>query len=161
LVDEAPIPVALTPGNGGLFAFGVIGGDTFPMLIDTGTVLTSHAVPPGPARFLHTDLRLLAVAGGNPGAPPGQFHDVPRLETPLAQVGAGADLFDLANGGILGGDLLQQFSLKLDYGAAGPTVSLLPGDLACSCAVADRCEASLPFALAGGGTLSLGDSVLT
>lgn len=162
-MDEAPIPVALTPGDGGLFAYGEFenGAGTVPLLIDTGTVLTSRAVPSG-ARVAQQTLRVHAVApGGGPGVPRAAFSDVPILETPLAQAGVGGDLFDLSTGGILAGDLLQGFSLQLDYGAGGPTIALLPGDLSCSCEVADRCEALLPFTLAGGGTFDLGDSVLT
>src|SRR5205814_1817927 len=32
-------------------------------------------------------------------------------------------------------------------------------ELACSCAVADTCAATLPFTLAGGGSLALGDDI--
>jgi hypothetical protein len=168
LVSESPIPVGLTTGSGGLYAFGQLidqAGTSapFPLLVDTGTILTTHAVPaPASAAVLRRQIRLLAVTpGGATGAARADFYDVPILDTPLASAGTAGAQFDLSGGAILGGDLLQRFSLALDYGAGGPAVSLLPADLDCSCAVADSCRATFPFTLAGGGTLTLGSEVIS
>jgi hypothetical protein len=83
------------------------------------------------------------------------------LEAPLSPVGVGDQAMSF--GGVLGGDLLQAFSLELRYGAActPPTVAFQPAELACSCEVADACGATLAFTLAGGGTLALGGDLRT
>jgi hypothetical protein len=161
MVSQAPIPVQLVPGDGGIFAFGSINGSpAFPLLVDTGTVLTTHGNGSGSPSQVQETLTLIdRASGGGPGVARGTFTDVQILEAQLAPVGANGDRLDLSSGGILGGDLLQQFSLLLDY--SGPTLSLLPGDLSCSCAVDASCGTGMPFILAGGGTLELGSEVLT
>ncbi len=160
LVSEAPIPVSLESGV--LLALGSLDGSpTFPLLIDTGTVLTSRHTDGAPSSTLHT-LRVW----DRDGRPRAEFDLVSVLTTPLGQVGVGRALLDLTGGasgtpgGILGGDLLQWFSVKLDYSTGAPTVSLLPGDTACSCAVADEGRVQLGFTLAGGGTFQLGDGTI-
>lgn len=155
-VSEAPIPVSLAPGNG-LWAQGAFeGGAPFPLLLDTGTVLTARSAT-GQSKVVRGRLRL----SDRDGVPRADFRDVPVLASALAASGLDDAILDLSAGGILGGDLLQRFSVRLDYGANGPSVALLPGELACSCALADGCRAVLPFTLAGGGTYKLGDDVLT
>ena len=156
LVSEAPIPASLAPGDGGLWALGSVDNShPFPLLIDTGTVITSHDTT-GPERSLVRTLRLL----DRDARPRAEFDLTPVLETSLLQVGVDGNLLDLTGGGILAGDLLSGFSVALDYSSGGPSVSLLPGELACSCAVASAGRVVLPFTLAGGGTFHLPDGTL-
>src|SRR4029077_3951060 len=91
------------------------------------------------------------------------FTKVPILSTVLDPAGGGIGKDLLPIGGVLGGDLLQQFSLRLHYDPDNPdpaqrsSIALLPPEIACSCALAnaDACEVVLPFKLAGGGTYAL------
>lgn len=151
LVSEAPIPVRYAAGDGGLLALGAVDDSApFPLLVDTGTVLTSHDTT-GPA---HSQVRKLRVLDRD-SRPRAEFVDTAVLETPLLSVGVGDQVIDLSGGGILGGDLLRGFSVKLDYSTGGPTLSLLPGELSCSCSIADAGRAQFSFVLAGGGSYQL------
>lgn len=160
-VSPTPIPAKQGPGGGGLYVQGAFGdGDLTTLLVDTGTVLTAHSVAtPNGARMVHTKLRLYdAPADDVSAVPRALFDDVRVLETPLGAAGiAGADL-DLSSGGILGGDQLRRFSLELHYGTAA-SIALMPEETACSCMLADACRVVMPFRLAGGGVLALGNEI--
>ena len=170
-------PIAVSIGNG-LAARGSLpttpvpatGTDPFPLLIDTGTVLTTRAAG-GPPVIDNT--RLMLLAQPDDGAARGQFDDVAVLFAPLNPVGI--DSITAQYGGILAGDLLQRFSLGLDYQA--PAITLRRAEPDCSCQLADRpvpssvdggagdgladpgCNAVMNFTLAGGGKVALGDQI--
>ena len=156
LVSQTPIPVALD--GGAPLAFGTVNGTApYAMLIDTGTPLTAVAGQAPTVRTAQATVRLL----DDRQIPRAEFQQVPVLATPLGSITAhdpaapGGPLL----GGVLGGDLLQQFQLVIDYQSS--SISLLPPEVGCSCALADACEAVFPFTLAGGGVYQLGDQVFT
>jgi hypothetical protein len=145
--------------DGGLYAYGAIpGGDVFPLLIDTGTVLTTRGITTGAETvYRFSQLRLY----DRNQVPRALFRDLRIVEAPLGSVGFPPDaLVDI--GGVMGGDFLQMYSLRLRYGA-DPSIALMPRESACSCALADApaCEAVLPFRLSGGGNFQLGTDIYT
>ena len=167
-VSEAPIPLGLVGGDGGLLAFGTFAaqgetaGAPLPLLVDTGSVYSTRAIADGTGakEQIRTEtLRLFDVPASGAGDPVARasFDDVLILDAPLAPVGI-ADRV-LALGGVLAGDLLQRFSIELSYANGAGSIALQKADPACSCAVADTCAATFPFTLAGGGTLMFGDRV--
>ena len=160
LVSEAPLPVKERRGVVGLHAFGSVGGgDPFPLLIDTGSVLTARSVAGDLGQRITPRRLQLLDADGILRA---RFEEVAVLDGQLGRAGIGPGGLDLSvRGGVLGGDLLQRFSVDLQYGPCGPRVALLPAEVACSCTIASQCppRAVLPFTLAGGGTLHLDQQV--
>lgn len=155
--------MALAPG-GGLYGYGtftvsdVALSDTpTPLLVDTGSVLSSRAIEcDTPQHVRHQTLHLFDVppmAGGAPAAR-ADWVDVPVLETTISSIGI--DGRTLALGGVLGGDLLQRFSVEVKAAEGGPSISLHTEDVDCSCTIADGCAASLNFRLAGGGSILFG-----
>lgn len=155
IVTPAPIPVA---HNGGLYAYGATpGGDLFPLLIDTGTVLTTRGIPADAETvYRFSQLRLF----DRNQVPRALFRDLRIIEAPLGTVGLPDALVDI--GGVMGGDFLQLYSLRLRYGD-DPSIALMPRESACSCALADApaCEAVFPFRLSGGGNFQLGSDIYT
>jgi hypothetical protein len=168
-VSPEAIPVAFGSGVGlhalmTAQASGEAEGAPFPVLIDTATPLTTRAVATGTAwRVRNETLRLydLDTAGACHGGGPVArvlFPAASTLEKPLATAGVGDQAITF--GGILGGDLLQGYSLELSYsGGCSPSIALKAAELACSCQIADDCAAVLPFTLAGGGQFNIGDDV--
>lgn len=144
---------------GGLYAYGATPGDDepFPLLIDTGTVLTTRDIPGSAETVYRFSLLRLFDRDQVPRA---LFRDLRIIEAPLEDVGLPNELVNI--GGVLGGDFLQLYSLRLRYGAE-PTIALMPRESACSCALADApaCEAVLPFRLSGGGNFQLGSDIYT
>jgi hypothetical protein len=155
-----PIPLELAPG-GALMARATVDGiaDPFPVVIDTGTVLTTYDDGSGTLLARTGQLTLFGLANGAP-IPRLEISGVPLFGAPLGMVGndSGAVKAD----GILAGDILSRFTLALDYRAAAvPTMTVTSNFSPCNCELApgcdrpDRCNAVLAFSLAGGQDTAL------
>jgi hypothetical protein len=130
-------------------------GATFPIVVDTATVLTTYDDGLPATRARTGKLTVFAVDGaGNATRPRLQFTDVQLFVSPLGALGAGAA--PVKAGGVLAGDNRSRFALALDYRGAAPTMTVTPNVQPCNCEYQpscdrpDVCYAVLPFSLAGG-----------
>ena len=163
-------PIALTrapmgggmPGDGALIATASPPGTTaakFPMLFSTGSALTLLVGPPNdhPA----TQKEGFDLLDPTNGALRGSFRNVSLLKLPLSPAGDGS----VIPGGILGGDILRNYSVDIRFGATCP--GSLPTDTALCSSVTfwghlgpdlgfleDSGYAVLRFSLFGGGEVS-------
>ena len=158
-VSPAPIPVAEGPGDGGLYTqASFVTGATGPLLIDTGTVLTSRSTPGSPG-MRQRDLHVYdSPGGGLTPVPRIIFDDIRVLETPLGQVGIGGALLNLSAGGILGGD--QWIISPSPSTTASRHRSRFCRErpsVPAPCRI--RARLRFPSPSAGGGTLALGDAI--
>jgi hypothetical protein len=151
-----PMPLALAPSGGALSATAAIALEPspLPLVVDTGSPLTTFDDRSGSVHAAITSFALLDALD----AVRLQIDNVRLFAGPLRAVGLGPAPF--AVGAVLGGDNLGQFALGLDYRQAAPTLLLSSSITACSCELADACQAVLPFTLSGGQELlAVGDSV--
>lgn len=140
-----PIPVGLS--GGALSASATVDGVStpFPIVLDTGTPLTTYDDGSPKARGRLGSFRLFSEEVV-PAARL-EIRDVQLFVAPLRSVGPGDNPFEI--GGVLGGDNLGRFTVGLDY-RGGPTVTFVPLVITCSCELADACHAVFPFTLQGG-----------
>jgi hypothetical protein len=155
-----PIPLTLSGPGGGLIGQALAPGmDTpFPVVVDTGTILTTFDDGSGVVRALTGDLTLFGVDGAS-AIPRLTLSQVQLFEGPLGYLGVGAAATRVQ--GVLAGDNLSRFAVGLDYRGASPTMTLIEDltqcdcELAPSCVKQDSCYAVLPFTLAGGQDTTL------
>jgi hypothetical protein len=129
-VDSAPIPLTRAPlggpaaGDGALLALARVAGTTatFPMVVDTAsplTVLTGSTISttPGSRGFDLLDARW---PGPEPVPVRAKFRDIGVFSLPVGPAGDATTL----PLGVLGGDLLRDFSVELRFGATcgDPTI---------------------------------------
>ena len=156
-----PIPLELSGPGGGLLARATVGGTTapFPMVVDTGTILTTFDDGSGRVRALTGDLAVYGIDGTGAAIPRLSISDVQLFEGPLGALGVGAAATPV--GGVLGGDNLSRVAVSFDYRGAAPTMTLTENLTGCNCELApscdrqDACYAVLPFTLAGGQDTTL------
>lgn len=155
-----PIPLTLTGPGGALIGQAVVGGTTapFPVVVDTGTILTTFDDGSGQTRAQFGDIVLYGVDGSGNAIPRLSVQNVQLFEGPLGLVGIDAATVHV--GGVFGGDNLSRFSVALDYRGPQPTMTLSPNVTPCSCELAPSCDRStcysvLPFTLAGGQDTAL------
>ncbi len=157
-----PIPLELAGGaGGGLLGRASVGGGAtpFPVVVDTGTILTTFDDGSGGVRALTSDVVLYGVDGLGNAIPRLTITDVQLFEGPLGLAGVGSAA--TAVGGVIGGDNLSRFAVGFDYRGAAPTMTLNENLTQCDCELApsctrqDQCFAVLPFTLAGGQDTTL------
>jgi hypothetical protein len=156
-----PIPLALSGPGGGLMARATVDGTTtpFPVVVDTGTILTSYDDGSGLARAFRGSLTMFGVDAAGNAVPRLALTGVQLFEGPLGALGVAAAATRV--GGVIGGDTLSRFSVGFDYRGAVPTMTLSEGNTQCDCELApacdrqDACYAVLPFTLAGGQDTTL------
>lgn len=162
-VASAPIPIAQTPGDGGVYAYaqflfeGVNFPDTpTPILVDTGNVFTGRTIPNGTRRQVATETLYLYSAPAD-GAPVrrAEIPDVRVLEAQIPPIGVDDKRFQV--GGILGGDVLQRYSVGFDFGTSPPSMSLGPAESACSCIAGKSGGAVIAFKMLGAGQYNFDD----
>ncbi len=152
-----PIPLELAGSGGGLIGLGTAENrQLFPMLVDTGSPITSYDDGSGVVRVTRGSLQLYSSQFA--------FGEVPRFLLEDSQLFvsefAGTGL-DVANpvGGVLGGDNLHRFVLGLNY-TPTPSITLTDALILEECELTDRCSASLEFSRAGGRQLiDIGEEV--
>jgi hypothetical protein len=174
-IDSLPIPVARAPLGEGNAAPGAllgraspppeVGGDPFLMVVDTGSPITVLSTGAGNTTIQHRGFDLLdALAGPDARRVRARFRDIGLLDLPLGSVGAQATV----PLGVLGGDLLQAFSVELRFSApcdasavppAGATdgcasLTLWPHFGTTSGALGDAGFAVVKFTLFGGGEVT-------
>jgi hypothetical protein len=155
-----PIPLTLSGPGGGLMGQALAPGmDTpFPVVVDTGTILTTFDDGSGVVRALTGDLTLFGVDGAS-AIPRLTLTQVQLFEGPLGYLGVGAAATRVR--GVLAGDNLSRFAVGFDYRGASPTMTLTEDIAACDCELAPSCTrqsacfAVLPFTLAGGQDTTL------
>jgi hypothetical protein len=151
----------LSGPSGGLIARANIDGttDPFPVMVDTGTILTTYDDGSGMMRARKGDLTMFGIDAAGRSIPRLSITQVQLFEAPLGTLGAAGEV--LRVGGVIGGDNLGRFAVGLDFRAAAPTMTLLQSVTPCSCELAPACErqdtcyAVLPFTLGGGQDTSL------
>ncbi|MCU1279408.1 MAG: hypothetical protein JWM53_2954, partial [bacterium] len=156
-----PIPLELSGAGGGLMARATVDGTTtpFPVVVDTGTILTSYDDGSGRARAFTGNFTMFGVDGAGTAVPRLTLSSVQLFEGPLGALGVGAAATPI--GGVVGGDNLSRFAVAFDYRGAAPTMTLSEGNTQCDCELApacdrqDACFAVLPFTLAGGQDTTL------
>lgn len=147
--DSYPITLARAP-QGGLLTTAELHevAGPFPMLVDTGTPLTTVRDTSG--RKPQVDARSFRLFGADSAAPMrADFTSVPTLAAPLWTVGGGADVVQL--GGVLGVDVLRWFSVAFSFGT--PSMTFWPSNSASDSFLASASFAVLHFELYGGGEL--------
>jgi hypothetical protein len=123
LLDSFPIALTRAPMGGGMAGDGPLiatasppgtPGAKFPMLVSTGSALTLLVGPPvdHPA----TQKEGFDLLDPTNSALRGSFQNVSLLKLPLSAVGDGSIL----PGGILGGDILRNYSVDIRFGATCP-----------------------------------------
>jgi hypothetical protein len=117
----------------------------FPVLIDTGTPLTTYDDHSGVPAARTGQLRLFSTA---PIVPRLELTQVRLFLQAIAPIGAGAG-FSL--GGVFGGDNLSRFAATFDFRPPA-ALTLLPQLTPCSCELASDCLAVFPFPANVGGT---------
>jgi hypothetical protein len=125
VVDSYPIPLLRAPmggpfgGDGALYATaarpGAAPGETFPMLVATGSPITALAGDPGPTLATQKGGFDLIGPGADPTTPAkrAMFRGLSMLRLPLGAVGG--DATTLAVGGVIGGNLLRAYSIELRF----------------------------------------------
>src|SRR6266511_3396880 len=134
-----PIPLVLSGPGGGLMAQATVDGITtpFPLVVDTGTVLTTYDDGSGATLARTGELTLFGINGGAT-IPRLSIRGVPLFGAPLGSLGAGDA--PVKAGGVLAGDNLSRFTMALDYRGAAPTMTVTGNFQPCSCELAPRCE---------------------
>jgi hypothetical protein len=147
----SPEPIAVGPTDSStaaaLYALATVDGvaTPFPVLIDTGTPLTTYDDHSGLVAARTGQLHLFSVS---PIVPRLELAPVRLFSQTIAPVGAGAG-FQL--GGVFGGDNLSRFAATLDFRPPA-ALTLLPQLTPCSCELASDCLAVFPFPANVGGT---------
>jgi hypothetical protein len=156
-----PIPLTLSGPGGGLMAQATVPGSPapFPVVVDTGTILTTFDDGSGTVRALTGDLTLFGVDGAGSSIPRLTLDNAQLFEGPLGLLGVGAAATRVT--GVVAGDTLSQFAVSFDYRGAAPTMTMTEDLTQCDCELApacnrqDACYAVLPFTLAGGQDTTL------
>ncbi|MCA1663911.1 MAG: hypothetical protein LC659_06545, partial [Myxococcales bacterium] len=156
-----PIPLELSAAGGALLARAAVDGTgaPFPVVVDTGTILTTFDDGSGQVRALTGDLTLYGVDAGGSSIPRLNVTNVQLFEGPLGLIGVSSAATRV--GGVIGGDNLSQFAVGFDYRATAPTMTLTENLTQCDCELAPSCTrqgacyAVLPFTLAGGQDTAL------
>lgn len=159
---ELPYPIPLELSSGGaLLARGSIDiiPAPFPVVVDTGTVLTTVDDGAGQVRAHFGDLTLYGVDAAGSAVPRFNVSAVQLFEGPLGRIGIDAAATPV--GGVIGGDILSRYAIGFDYRGAAPTMTVLENLTACDCEMAPACDrqssclAVLPFTLGGGQDVAL------
>jgi hypothetical protein len=156
-----PIPLELSGTGGGLVGRGSVGGSNapLPIVVDTGTILTTFDDGSGTVRALTGDFSVYGVDASGAAVPRLTVTDVQLFEGPLGRLGVGDAAMPMS--GVLGGDNLSRFAVGFDYRGAAPAMTLVEDLTQCNCELApsctrqDACYAVLPFTLAGGQDTTL------
>jgi hypothetical protein len=151
-----PIPLVLSAPGGGLMARATIDDGTmpFPLVVDTGTVLTSYDDGTGVTRAHTGGITVFGVDGLGAAIPRLSITTIPLFAAPLGSLGIGNGAVKV--GGVLAGDNLSRFAVALDYRAATPTMTMVENVQPCNCEFQPSCQqpgvcsSVIPFALAGG-----------
>ncbi|HZS38719.1 MAG TPA: hypothetical protein VFF06_17930, partial [Polyangia bacterium] len=157
-----PIPLALSERGGALVASASVDEIPvpFPVVIDTGSPITAyHKVGGADADVSYGHIGLFRLYAAGAGAPPRlEIQNIQLYQTELRSVGRSA----FPVGGVLGGDNLERFAIGLDYRGGAPAMTLVESILACSCQLANDCQAVFPFQLLGGQEqIALGTNLYT
>jgi hypothetical protein len=113
IVDSFPILASSSSGVM-LLSASLGGGAAFPMLVDTAAAVTAIDQGEAPARGT-VELRLLGAQDPN-HVTRAVFYDLPVLLAPLGPIGVG-QAFPV--GGVLGGDVLSSYAVRLTFTAPG------------------------------------------
>ncbi|MGZ3426504.1 MAG: hypothetical protein ACXVCV_07640 [Polyangia bacterium] len=156
-----PIPLELSGPGGGLMARASVDATTtpFPIVVDTGTILTTYDDGSGSVRAFTANFTMFGVDAAGTAVPRLTLTDVQLFEGPLGSLGVGAAATHV--GGVIGGNNLSRFAVAFDYRGPAPTMTLSEGSTQCDCELApacdrqDLCYAALPFTLAGGQDTTL------
>jgi hypothetical protein len=156
-VDSSPIPVARAPLGNGAPAGAILaraqlatGGAPFPMVVDTSSSVTILSGDAGTKLSPHRrDFNLLDASVAEPGPVRALFRDIGVFSYPLGPVGDAATV----PGGVLGGDLLQTFSVEFRFGAR-PSITFWRHQGASLGFLQDAGYAVLRFTPYGGGETS-------
>jgi hypothetical protein len=156
-----PIPLALSGPGGGLMARASVDGapTSFPIVVDTGTVLTAYDDGRGVVRAHTGDFRFYGVSGMGFAIPRLEISNVRLFTTAIGDLGVDAATTPVQ--GVIGGDNLSRFAVAFDYRAAAPTMTVIENVQPCNCefeprvAQPDACDAVLAFSLAGGNDSAL------
>jgi hypothetical protein len=155
-----PIPLTLSGPGGGLVGRAAVDSPTpFPVVIDTGTILTTFDDGSGGVRALTGDLTVFGVDGAGAAIPRLGISNVLLFEGPLGRLGVGDAALEM--NGVIGGDNLSRFALGLDYRGTAPNMTLIENLTQCNCELAPSCSRQntcysvLPFTLAGGQDTTL------
>lgn len=126
-------------------------GQVRSLLIDTGIPLTAYDSGDGEIAAEIGSLSLFSM--DEPAVPRLRLTKIQLFSTPLRSVGLDPGFKVEA---VLGGDQLARFAVSFDYrvdkttSARSSQISFLTSLNACSCDLADSCEAVLPFTIQGG-----------
>jgi hypothetical protein len=148
-----PQPIPLGLDGGALTSTATVNSQTFPVVLDTGSPVTVWNDQTG-RTLLQTGTFTLNDING-----------VPRLEldnlgfyiSPLRSLGPNG----FTIGGVLGGDNLQRWVLRLDYRV--PAMTIFDQLTPCDCELAQDNQVAMRFALAGGGAdrdVAIGNDVV-
>jgi hypothetical protein len=151
----------LSGTGGGLMARASVDGseNIFPLLVDTGTVLTAYDGGPGVVRAHTGDFRLFGVDGTGKTIPRIDLRDIQLFTTPMGTIGVDDAVTQV--GGVIGGDNLARFAVTFDYRGAAPSMTVVENLQPCSCELEprldqpDACDSVLTFSLAGGNDSAL------
>ena len=156
-----PIPLQLSAAGGALLARASVDATTapFPVVVDTGTILTTFDDNSGSVRALTGALTIYGIDAAQNPIPRLTLSSVQLFEGPLGFIGVSSAATRV--GGVIGGDNLSRFAVGFDYRGAQPTMTLTESLTQCDCELApacdrqDACFAVLPFTLAGGQDTTL------
>jgi hypothetical protein len=150
-----PEPIPLTLDGDALVSTATINhASPFPVVIDTASPVTVYDDQQNHTALSSGTFTLLDASG----RPRLQLDDLRLYTTPLRSLGVSG--FPI--GGVLGGDSLQRWVIGFDYRT--PSITIQDALTSCGCELAQQCDATFMFTLAGGGTdrqLTIGGDVLS